>query len=674
MEGLYRKYLKQANDQRVRANSFVKGVRAIYKKRIIPLILLCGLIALSIVLPPIMSKADNRSYNISHYHMAIDIKPNGDAHVRERITYDFNGDYNGILRDIDFDATDGIEGIAVYAEDGGGLRQFQQSRGEGQDVYELTYEDNIAKFKVYEKSSYEEKTFVFDYILLNVAERYNDIGVFNRKVIDMNWDVLLNDVNIIITIPEGAKKEELRVFAHGPLTGVSEITDERTFSFVVSEVMPNTFIETLAIFPPGLIPDSTRVYNEEKLPQILENEKRLADEANAERERAREELKRLEEAEKERAAREARLKRIRDTLLPGFVMAILGGIYGLIRFIYRYSRDLKPEFQGDYYRELPGDYTPAVMTYLLTKGNTDSKDIMATIMDLVRKKKITIRRIETEKGLVFKRIQEKYMISLIDGVSLDGLYPHEDFLISWFLHRLGTGGSLILDDLKDILKRKSRALEFQRDYETFKSMVKRQGERQGFFMKNDLKGSGVYALIGLFLLVAGVASLILLKAPMGALMAGMGFVTLIAMLIVSGIRKWTRYGVEQVAMWKAFKKFLLHFSNMDRAEIPSIVIWEHYLVYAISLGVAKEVIDQLPKVFSEAELMDPNLTYMGGHRALANFIIINSMLNSTTTAINNAVSTAAVAASPSSSGSGMGGGFSGGSSGGGGGGGGGGAF
>ena len=46
--------------------------------------------------------------------MAIDIKPNGDAHVRERITYDFNGDYNGILRDIDFDATDGIEGIAVY--------------------------------------------------------------------------------------------------------------------------------------------------------------------------------------------------------------------------------------------------------------------------------------------------------------------------------------------------------------------------------------------------------------------------------------------------------------------------------------------------------------------------------------------------------------------------------
>ena len=187
--------------------------------------------------------------------MTIDIKPNGDAHIRERITYDFDGNFNGIFRDIDLDATDGIKEIAVYVEDGGGLRQFQQSQGEGQDVYELTQESNLTKLKVYERSSYEEKTFVFDYILLNVAERYDDIGVFNRKVIDMNWDVFLEDVHITITIPEGAGKEELRVFAHGPLTGVSEITDERTFTFVISELMPNTFIETLAIFPPGLIPD-----------------------------------------------------------------------------------------------------------------------------------------------------------------------------------------------------------------------------------------------------------------------------------------------------------------------------------------------------------------------------------------------------------------------------------
>ena len=113
---------------------------------------------------------------------------------------------------------------------------------------------------------------------------------------------------------------------------------------------------------------------------------------------------------------------------------------------------------------------------------------------------------------------------------------------------------------------------------------------------------------------------------------------------------------------------------MDKAEIPSIAIWEHYLVYAISLGVAKEVIEQLPQVFSEAELMDPSLTYMRGYSSLNNLMLMNTMITSTTNSISNAISTADIASSPDSSGSGMGGGFSGGSSGGGGGGGGGGAF
>ena len=110
-------------------------------------------------------------------------------------------------------------------------------------------------------------------------------------------------------------------------------------------------------------------------------------------------------------------------------------------------------------------------------------------------------------------------------------------------------------------------------------------------------------------------------------------------------------------MWKAFKRFLLHFSNMDKAEIPSIVIWEHYLVYAISLGVAKEVLAQLPKVFNETELKDPSLTYMGGYGyGFHSFHHMNSTLNNTMSTVTQAINTASVAASRVSSGSGGGGG------------------
>ncbi len=572
------------------------------------------------------------------------------------------------------DRTDGIDGLRVFVEQDQELREFQQSQRQGENVYELDQEGNLVKLKVYEPSSNEEKTFIYEYTLVNVAERYNDIGVFNRKVIDSNWQVPIGNIYITIIIPEGANKEELKVFVHGPLTGVSKIVDEKTFAFEVPEVMPGTFVETLVIFPPQLIPQAKRVYDETKLPSILENEQKLAEEANRERERAREEMRRLEELERKRLEREARLKSIRDKIWPVFTIILLAGVYSWIAFISKYSRDAKPEFQGDYYRELPGDYTPAVMTYLLTKGRIDSKDIMATIMDLVRKKKITINRIQREKGLVFKKTEEVYEISKIDGAELNNLYPHESFLISWFIDKLGDGRSLILDDLKDMLKKRSRAIEFHEDYEDFQSLVREQGEAQGFFTKNDLSGSGKYVLIALALLVAGAAIAVLLKAASGVFMFILGIVILITMLIVYNIKKRTRYGIEQTAMWKAFKRFLLHFSNMDKAEIPSIVIWEHYLVYAISLGVAKEVIEQLPQVFSEAELMDPSLTYMGGYNSLSNLMLMNSMITSTTNSISNAISTADIASSPDSSGSGMGGGFSGGSSGGGGGGGGGGAF
>ena len=245
---------------------------------------------ISLGFPSINAIAYDRSYAINNYRVTIYIQPNGDAHVKEEITYDFSGDFNGVLRDIDMDRTDGIEGLRVLVEQDQELREFQQSQGQGENVYELDQEDNIVKLKVYEPSSDEEKTFVYEYTLLNVAERYNDIGVFNRKVIDSNWDVPIGNIHITIIIPEGANKEDLKVFAHGPLTGVSTIVDEKTFAFEVPEITPGTFVETLVIFPPQLIPDSNRVYDETKLPSILENEQKLAEEANRERERAREEM------------------------------------------------------------------------------------------------------------------------------------------------------------------------------------------------------------------------------------------------------------------------------------------------------------------------------------------------------------------------------------------------
>lgn len=64
------------------------------------------------------------------------------------------------------------------------------------------------------------------------------------------------------------------------------------------------------------------------------------------------------------------------------------------------------------------------------------------------------------------------------------------------------------------------------------------------------------------------------------------------------------------SMWKAFKKYLVEFSNLKEHDVPSIVLWEHYLVYAVSLGVAKKVIDHLKLIIRDDDLNNPGLTYM----------------------------------------------------------------
>ena len=624
--------------------------------------LLFSFILIILLLPGVQARASNRYLEASKFDLTVDIKDNGDARVVENITFRFDGSFNGVLRDIAYDRTSGIEDIQVQLKENGSLTEFTEGYSGSSGTYELEDTGSLAKLKIYEESSDEEKTIVVSYTLKNVAEKYNDIGILNRKIIDTGWDITLNNINITITIPEGATKDKLKVFAHGPLTGTSTIVDNRTFDFTVPSVN-GQFVETLVIFPPELLPNSTNVFAKDQLPTILENEGKLADIANKEREEAQKEI----EAERKR-------KELGRNLLPVFLGGIAAAVGSIIFMARKYTRGLPPEFEGYYYRELPEDYSPAVMSYLLSKGKTKDDDIMATLMDLARKKVIRLSPTEVETGKIFKKTEETFKITWLDAGKTSSLLPHEKFLAEWFINDIGGGTGLVLEDLEEIVKTKKAALQFQSDYSYFKALVKETAEAKGFFTANVIKGAGIFVLLGFGFIVAGIIGSFVLGSFVAFALIILGGVMLILLLVVNFIRMLTRYGTEHTAMWNAFKRFLLDFSNLKDAEIPSLVIWEHYLVYATSLGVAKEVIDQLPKVFTEAELGNPDLTYMGGYRNFSSLYFMNNAFGNTMTKVSSAVSSAQIANSTKSSGGGFGGGFSGGSSGGGGGGGGGGGF
>lgn len=637
-------------------------------------LLILLIFAFSILLLP-AKVALARDYTIDKYEMLYDVKKNGDVYVTEDLTYNFDGSYSGVFRDIDTDGTSGIDNLSVSVLENGNERELymiDQGLGKQGNFEYYQQSPGIMRVKIYEASDSVKKTFRIRFNLKNLAIRYDDIGTLNRKIVDRNWQVPLNNVTATIKIPEGAKKEDLRIFSHGDLTGWDEIIDGNTYKVSIASVNPGETVETLAIFPKDLISDSQRYVNEVRLPTILQQEAVNADAANKAREEAQKQYEQMLEAERKREEKLAFGRQF--TLILG---ALGAGALGIIAFIAsKFGNERKPGFTGDYYRELPGDYTPAVMSYLMFNRQVESKDIMATLMDLSRKKLIKIEPVEVEvRRLLGSKTEVDYVISPTGNNDFSGLATHEKFLYDWFIKDLAGGGSIAMDELEKMLKKTGNARQFTADFERFKMYVNDEAIDQQFFEINSTKGIGKFNLIALGLMALGLLALVLYENFVGLVPIIGGILILITSAGLTFKQRLTQYGADQTSMWKAFKKFLLTFSKLDKAEIPALAIWNHYLVYATSLGVAKEVIDQLPFVYSPEELQTATgqgfypTFYYGGH-----FNRMNNAMNSAVQTATNTIRTQQIAQSRRSSSGGFGGGFSGGSSGGSGGGGGGGAF
>ncbi|WP_298840934.1 DUF2207 domain-containing protein [Clostridium sp.] len=624
---------------------------------------------------------------MSGYNINIIINKDGSADYEERLTYNFDGEFNGVLRDVDFSGTKGLKNKKVYVIKDTSLQELNLNSDNSLDekgnsgTYNFVQNENFGHFKIFEASQDQEKTFVIKYKLIDAVTKYKDIASFNRKTIDTKWEIPIDNIKIKITLPSGATKEQLKIFAHGPLTGDSTILDNRNVEFKVPSVSPGEFVETLVVFPVKLVPNSSKIVNENALPGIMANEGKLASAANEarEQERIEEQLSKKQQIENQKVEIENqkreeldRIQRSSDAK-PWMIFYVVLGVLAIVFLYFKYDKEPKHNFYGKYFRELPGEYTPAEMSVLMYFGKVHTRDIMATLMDLVRKKQFSIEKNESiQKNKFMSKNIIKYKFKLIEKIPTVPLKKHEKFLISWFIYKVGYGGCISLDDIEKYVKGNSTALQFKEDYNKWVKLVKEDADKYVFFHKTPIKMRILGILLGIYYIITEmVYEASTLMSIYYSIMLFQGII-----LIVLSIRmkKRSDFGSQQHAKWKAFKNFLKDFSRLDKAEIPAIVLWEHYLVYAISLGVAKEVIKQLPIIFKNEDLNNNQLTYMYGTN-YDYFVGFETMFNNTMHTVNKSVSRAqSNSSSSNSSSSGGGGGFSGGSSGGSGGGGGGGAF
>ena len=572
------------------------------------------------------------SFRIEKLDIEANLQKDGSMVVSEAVTYDID-EINGVYFDIDAKGFGELQYIQVFEDDStGGFKEVDSSN------YEVSVSDELYRIKLYSKNHNNRRTFKFVYKLPEAITVYDDVAQFNRKMVGKEWQQGINYITAKVIIPVSASYDNsnILVFGHGPLTG--EVDKEgNTVVYKLNNYYPGDFLEAHILMEPEIFSEynKSKIVHKDMKQKLLDMEAKLADEANAERDKA--------------IRQQEMINKVFEK--PGLIFGVLSSIWGALMYyihvIFKRKNKVKNSV-GKYLRELPDNSSPALVGGFMTNSINDN-EILATIVDLVRRKILTLEN------------SDKNSIIMLTG-STENLSAQEKAIVDIYINDFGDGKSL---DLKSFGFFQKVPMSVARKFEKWRAMVQSEMDRKNLTYQGlGCLGVIFFAFFPMIFTFAGLVIGMITGNKMFLLIVVMGII-----LFVSGAK--ARYPRKELAeakdKWQAFKNFLSDYSQLEEAKITSVHLWEQYFVYAVALGVSEKVVKAYKKALDMGVIND-----VQGVNSLAYSPIFNPMFSRSFSNLNGMVSrtnsgaSSAIASSRRSSSSGGGGGFSSRSSGGGG--------
>ena len=602
----------------------------------------------------------NVNYKIDDYIVDARIDISGNMVVREVIKV--KGSFNGYIRDLKYKnsnnkvfdkSIDSFYGSSIYDASNIEVKKvgtinydkeldfnvFDQSINEftmndsctvNKGCYEKSDITDGVSLKMYNETNNSSTYFYIEYLLGNVVVMHEDIAeVYFNFVGDM-FDDDINKYKLRVVLPDKTK-ELVRVWAHGPLNGnVSPIKDENGYYYggylEINDLYSNTPVDMRLTFDKNLIlVDHPYLKKSEvlALDKILEVENLRADKANKEREKA------------------------KFFMYGSYALGSVYLVLLVLLFVYiyiKYDKELKTNFDMEYNREFINDYDVTNIEYLFDKKITE-KAFSTSILNLIYKKNIKIEQIDKKDYKLIK-------------VNTDNVSESEEYLMKMIFDNIGNKEYVLLSQIKKYAKEvHGTTSEFLTSFTTWQNKVTSESIKNNFYESNTkIKVLGV-----LFSLVGYLVFYVMGRFNGFNLFSIIIFIcALVFMIYVLIFNKRTKRGAEDYQKWKAFKRFLEDFGRFDEKELPEIVLWERYLVYANIFGIADKAGKTMKIKFNE---INTNNQYSNGD-LLFDYMMWNNLNHSINNTVRSSVSTArtvvneAIAKSSSSSGGGFGGGFS----------------
>ncbi|TRZ88968.1 DUF2207 domain-containing protein, partial [bacterium] len=528
---------------------------------------------------PAFLLAENKNFYFPEVRIDINVEQDGSFVFDEYRTFDFQGRFSWASLWIPlrvnrqgYDYGIAIEDFSITDDQGGALQT------------EASVKDGAYTAKWYFSARNEKKTFHIHYRVRGGIVSYPDVTELYWQVIGSGWEKPTGKATVNIHLPGAvAKKDDIRVYGHGPLSGWAEIVDERTARFTATDIGSRQFLEVRVIWPAGLGVgvSSTR--------HTLESIKR-------------EETGFVQQTiERARRAQEARQRATKTFLMVAGIWPLwllLGPFIWLLFYLHfwkRIGKDYRFDDIPPYFRELPSDLPPALVQVLLREGRAViPSSFTATLFDLARRGFIEIEDRAVEKRKLFGVKQDiESIATLRKDISSDtGLRAYEEDLLGLLFTTVGEtdgrkGARLNLDDLKDYLKKKPQ--KFQTWYLAWVKSIKEEAKPLQFIEPESLRARNIFLIVSL---------------PIAILTFNPLLIIIVSVLIPKMKRRAFKWAREN-EMWKALRRFLDDFSEFKELPPEAYKLWEHYLVFGILFGNAKKIVKMLPTILKDERAVAP---------------------------------------------------------------------
>lgn len=589
------------------------------------------------------------------------INPDGSMDVIETWDIDIE-ETNTLFKTFqtDMNKYSGITNVKVYETTNGIQKSFTEINELMYHVTEDCYYGMKNKEGEFEiawgvglDNSSATKTYKISYTVEDAVSKHLDYAQLYWQFVGEDFGISSDKIIGTITLPGNAlNKEEIKVWGHTEdLNGEIYATGLNKIEFTVNDFNSGRYVEIRTLFPTSMIAFSNRGNNIEILDSVIEEETVWANDANA------------------RRARRDFLNGL-ITIVANIVLVLVSILF--IRNMIKKKKKLKgmkkliPTENIIYFREMPRkNATPAQAIYVYKKIKTGiqsdaiGKVFSATLLHLNTKKIIDFQVNKNQKG------KDNISIILTDkmgGTSIENRDEKVifDFLLSAFSEY--NKEEITVKELQNYIKKQSsKILELQdkiqngtkEDLRKNKLQSKEEEEKYGrvtlalvgyimFLMFSIIFGAVVAVEINMYILIGALPLAVISLIN-----------TILTSIELSRVNIYTQEGVDESEKWKGLKKYMEEFSMLDKREVPEIVIWEEFLVYATAFGIADKVLKQLKIVYPNFESSIDVNTYSGMY-LMMNTDFSNSFSNAISSSMSSAYSSA----------SGGGGGFSGGGGGG----------